>query len=254
MSWLAVWLIGVGLMDLVRAIDHPRARVIAPVLGAAAVVGVGPLAGLTAGPDLVALVLSLGPLLGWWLWSNRALEIGGRNHIWALISLAGGALLLVACSGAASPAGGFIGQWQGSMQLGFLHHETGRTLLVAGLLLVNLATGNLLVRLVLVSVGALRPTSARAAGLQPADRLKGGRLLGPMERWFILGLGLAGQVTAAAIVVAAKGLLRFPELQSKSKDGTSGVSGAGIDELTEYFLVGSFLSWLVALGSLALTR
>ena len=36
--------------------------------------------------------------------------------------------------------------------------------------------------------------------------------LGPLERLFILGLGLAGNLTAAAIVVAAKGLLRFPEL------------------------------------------
>ena len=32
------------------------------------------------------------------------------------------------------------------------------------------------------------------------------------------------------------------------------VEGVGIDEVTEYFLVGSFVSWLVAMGSLALTR
>jgi hypothetical protein len=74
-----------------------------------------------------------------------------------------------------------------------------------------------------------------------------------MERIFILGLGLAGQITAASIVIAAKGLIRFPELQS-AKDGTTSVKGDGIDEVTEYFLVGSFVSWLVALGSLALTR
>ena len=74
-----------------------------------------------------------------------------------------------------------------------------------------------------------------------------------MERVLILGLGLAGQLTAAGLVIAAKGLIRFPELQSK-RDETTTVEAVGIDEVTEYFLVGSFVSWLVALLSLALTR
>jgi hypothetical protein len=254
MSWLGVWLVGIGLMDLVRAVEHPVARRLAPALGALVVIGLGLLAGLTTAADLLALVLSLVPLLAWWYWSRRALEVGGRNHVWALSALVGGALALLAFSGSASLAGGLFRTWQEGVQLGLVQRPTGRLLLVTGLLLVNLATGNLLVRLVLVAVGALRPTATHALTPQPADRLKGGRLLGPMERWFILGLGLAGQLTAAAVVVAAKGLIRFPELQSKSKDGRTEVSGAGIDELTEYFLVGSFLSWLVALGSLALTR
>jgi len=46
-------------------------------------------------------------------------------------------------------------------------------------------------------------------------------------------------------VVAAKGLLRWPELHSKPDQ-------QWIHRLTEYFLVGSFVSWLVALSSLAL--
>ena len=41
------------------------------------------------------------------------------------------------------------------------------------------------------------------------------------------------------------GLLRWPELQSRKEQGL-------IHQLTEYFLVGSFVSWLVALTSLAL--
>ena len=53
--------------------------------------------------------------------------------------------------------------------------------------------------------------------------------------------------------IAAKGLIRFPELQAK-RDESSTVDAVGIDEVTEYFLVGSFVSWLVALASLALTR
>ena len=87
-----------------------------------------------------------------------------------------------------------------------------------------------------------------AVGVPAADNeksLKGGRLLGPMERLVIVGLGLAGHVTAASIVVAAKGLLRFPELQRGSGAG-------GPSDVTEYFLIGSFASWLLALGGVAL--
>src|SRR5690606_32592390 len=127
-----------------------------------------------------------------------------------------------------------------------------QVLLVIGGLLIQLSTGNIIVRLVLAHIGALRPAGVP----QPADTLKGGRLLGPMERIFILGLGLAGQVTAAGLVIAAKGLIRFPELQAQAKadsaDPTATIRGQGIDALTEYFLIGSFVSWLVALSTLAL--
>ncbi|OOK63287.1 hypothetical protein BZL29_8559 [Mycobacterium kansasii] len=58
-----------------------------------------------------------------------------------------------------------------------------------------------------------------------------------------LSLGWAGRWGAGA-VVAAKGLIRFPELSAqKGRNGE-----VGIDEVTEYFLVGSFASWLLARG------
>jgi len=71
-----------------------------------------------------------------------------------------------------------------------------------------------------------------------------------MERLFIVGLGLGGQLTAAAVVVAAKGLLRFPELQRGVAGETPSLNGPS--DVTEYFLIGSFASSLVALGGLAL--
>ena len=119
-----------------------------------------------------------------------------------------------------------------------------RALLLLGAFLVQLSTGNVLVRLVLAATDTVSPELHATPG-DPAEQLKGGRLLGPMERVLILGLGLAGQLTAAAIVIAAKGLLRWPELQSKPEQ-------VRIHRLTEYFLVGSFVSWLVALSSLVL--
>ena len=76
----------------------------------------------------------------------------------------------------------------------------------------------MLVRLVLKSTGTINPRGRRRYA---ATRLKGGRLLGPLERVFILALALGGQVTAASVVVAAKGLLRFPELSSRREQERS---------------------------------
>ena len=88
--------------------------------------------------------------------------------------------------------------------------------------------------------------------------LKGGRFIGPLERLLIFGLALAGQPTAAALIISAKSIIRFPELQSKgvqakesqqpgNQERTEGNKPALIDELTEYFLLGSLLSWSLAL-------
>lgn len=253
MSWLGAWLVAVGVMDLARVIMPRPARREVLLLGAVALLGIALLGGLYGVGDAIALVISLVPLAGWWWFADRSLAPAGpRAPAAALLSLGGGVVGLIAFGGFASSVGGPLGTWLTWAQPPLIAGQSpGRVLLVLGLLVANLATGNVVVRLVLIAVGALRPGTA---GPQPADRLRGGRLLGPMERLVILGLGLSGQLTAASIVIAAKGLLRFPELQSASRDGTSGVSGVGIDEVTEYFLVGSFVSWILALGSLALTR
>lgn len=67
-------------------------------------------------------------------------------------------------------------------------------------------------------------------------------MLGPLERLFIFALALGGDLAAAAVVVAAKGLLRFPELRRAEEDR----GRPGSDLVTEYFLVGTLTSWLVA--------
>ncbi|KGN33132.1 membrane protein [Knoellia sinensis KCTC 19936] len=255
MTWLAVWLLGVGVTDLLRAVEHQRVRRFAVPAGALTLVGAGLLAGLSDTADLVTLIAAIVPLAAWVSLSERSLQRGG-GHAEALLVLGGTASMLVLLSGFSSSPGGPLADWLTWADLPFADGITvDRILLAVSLFIANLATGNVIVRLVLVSVGALRPSAraVHARETQPSDRLKGGRLLGPMERIFILGLGLAGQITAASIVIAAKGLIRFPELQSAKDDDTS-VKGDGIDQVTEYFLVGSFVSWLIALGSLALTR
>jgi len=154
-------------------------------------------------------------------------------------------VVAVVMAPAAGEAGGVLGDWLRHDPLPVLDGlGADRVLLLVGAFLVQLSTGNVLVRLVLAATGTVNP--AKSGGVDdPQTQLKGGRLLGPMERVFILGLGLAGQLTAASIVIAAKGLLRFPELQSKPEQER-------IHRLTEYFLVGSFVSWLLPLGALVL--
>ena len=97
--------------------------------------------------------------------------------------------------------------------------------LVGGVVLFQVSSANIVVRLLLDAVGVPAVTNEK--------KLKGGRMLGPLERLFILLLGHSGQLGAAAVVVAAKGLLRFPELQRSERE-------EGPTDLSEYFLIGSF--------------
>ncbi len=176
-------------------------------------------------------------------------RIWPREHELAPLAVLGaGVGVLILLSGWGSDVAGLVQRWSDWAGLpGIGGVNPNRLLMVVGVVLLQLATGNQLVRLVLGSVGAIKP----AGQPQPSDKLKGGRLLDPMERLLILGLGLAGQLAAATAVVAAKSIIRFPEInaQKARENGT-----IGIDEVTEYFLVGSFASWIVALGGLALAR
>lgn len=80
---------------------------------------------------------------------------------------------------------------------------------------------------------ASRPQAAPPPTAPAATPLKGGRMIGPLERLFILALAVAGQFTAIAAVIAAKGIIRFPEISRDDNEGSK----------AEYFLIGSFASW-----------
>jgi hypothetical protein len=179
-------------------------------------------------------------------WGITVREGFGRNQASIpLLLFAAAFVVAIAVAPAAGTTGGILEDWLARDPLPVLDGlSADRVLLLCGAFLFQLSTGNVLVRLVLAATGTVNP--AKLGGIDdPETQLKGGRLLGPLERVFILGLGLAGHLTAASIVVAAKGLLRFPELQSKPDQDR-------IHRLTEYFLVGSFVSWLVPLVSLVL--
>lgn len=104
-------------------------------------------------------------------------------------------------------------------------------LLVLALGVVLIATSNAVVRIVLEVV---------IDGDPPTTRIRGGRVIGPLERLLILGFVLAGEPTTAALVVTAKSLLRYPELRAHDD--------VDIHAVTEYVLIGSLVSWTLALG------
>jgi hypothetical protein len=241
MSWIALLLVGIAVADLAHTVRP--ARVVNECVGAAVAVWLGLLAGLTEPVDLVALLLIAAVTVAWGQTVTRAFA-GGRA--WVPLLVLGTALSVgVLTSGIPGPAGGVVGEWLDDVGLPVLQGlSTDRALLLLGAFLVQLSTGNVLVRLVLAATDTLNPADHDTVN-DPERQLKGGRLLGPMERTFILGLGLAGQWTAAGVVVAAKGLLRWPELRTEDDQ-------IRIHRLTEYFLVGSFVSWLVALTALLL--
>ena len=245
MTWLGLVLIGVGTTDLVFSWwRRPR---VAEALAAGAVAVLALLCGV-GGLGVGGVLGLLAVLVAVVVWGESVTHGFGAHRFWLPLTVLG---ILVAAGVAASvatdPTGGPLGDWLEASSLPVLAGlEPGRALLVTGVLLVQLSTGNVLVRLVLGVTGTTNPMRSTTG---PAPALKGGRLLGPMERVLIVGLGLAGELTAASIVIAAKGLLRFPELQSAR---ASPSSGPGIHEVTEYFLVGSFVSWSVSLVSLVL--
>ncbi|MCK2037248.1 hypothetical protein KZC51_14030 [Microbacterium sp. SSW1-49] len=83
------------------------------------------------------------------------------------------------------------------------------------------------------------PTAEPTTAVDPRAGFKGGRLIGPLERMLVLILTLAAAYPILAAMLAAKGIVRFPEI---SRDGETGARA-------EYFLVGSLVSWVIALGA-----
>lgn len=103
-------------------------------------------------------------------------------------------------------------------------------LIAAASLAVSAALGSPIVRLL------LRPNGGEGRP-DPADVLRGGLWIGILERLATTGAILVGYPAAIAVVVAIKGLGRFPELRL----------GAGV---SERFIIGTLASllWAAALG------
>ena len=116
---------------------------------------------------------------------------------------------------------------------------SAETLVLAGGLTLFLGvSSNALVR------AALKRDTAALGDVpaEPTAQLKGGRWIGPLERLTLAWLLIFGAYPVAAGLIAAKGIVRFPEIQADQQHGNR----------AEYFLVGSFVSWALATGAAGL--
>jgi hypothetical protein len=238
---LSITLLSFGSADLVRwSPDRvsPR-RTAAAVLGAL-VVTLVPIS-LSGLPALDVALVEAGTLLSvlvWLLFDRPVFRKVGPGYQLAWIAIA--VMVAFASSGATNSISGPLRHWYSSLPFGFVRTiGIDPFLLGVSAALFVLATANRIVRLVLQAAG----TPAR----EGETTLSGGRILGPMERLFVAAMVVSGNLTAAAALIAAKGLLRLPEIRSSAAQQ----GGAG-DQVTEYFLIGTFCSLLIAsaLGTL----
>jgi hypothetical protein len=250
---VGIWLLALGLADLVAGLSgEPQAG--PRTIGAIATAFATPLAlGIVSGAtgETLALITAMTGITTavWIVLRREAPRMTGLRALAALLFVLGSFVAVSLL--AVEPISSFRADpilARGVHRLPFpvvAGAPLERVVLVAGILAVLFATSNAIVRLVLTAMGT--------KFLPAEQRLRGGRVIGPLERVLIFGLGLAGQATAAALVIGAKGLLRFPELSGLR--GETGVGPAGartIDVVTEYLLIGSLTSWLMALFPLVL--
>ena len=239
MTFVALALFGIGLADGLRALLRRGASVAGAVVWVA-LVAVAIAADLGGASDLPWWLASLAPVVGvlWWSAIPVAPGDGLRARAprrWVLL-----ACVAVACAGSAL-----------SMLLGSPPAVGAAPRLDVRSVLVVLGTGvflivsaNALVRSALRSAERDDPDEQTAVLPSPAPALRGGRWIGPLERLTLTALLIAGAYPVAAALIAAKGIVRFPEIQADRRMGAR----------AEYFLVGSFVSWAIAIGGAGIVR
>ncbi len=229
MTLLGLFLAMIGTADLIRygAADSDLVRRCWATLASAAVAILGFWGLGRPAHDLWLPVLGVA-LVAAWVFADR-LPVRQGDRL-SLGLLAATVLALLGFGQHLSPDHGWLQSWYSGLEIdGLRDVPFDHFALAVGCFLILQNTANLIVRLVLNGAGP--------GVLASAKTLKGGRILGPLERSFIFAMALSGQFTAVGAVIAAKGILRFPEISRANDDG----------DMAEYVLVGSFVSWVLAL-------
>jgi hypothetical protein len=219
---------GIGLADAFRPLV-PRARRWIVL----AAIGVGVLlVGIATWSMLPAVIALLGGAA--WVW---LVPLRGRSRagFWPAVGLA------VVC-GAALAVGGnpdptlFGVAWHVHSPVGEIALD--QAIVALGAVTFLLESANAVVRVALATEGVSVQEGTDAAAA-PGSSLKGGRLIGPIERIIVFSLTLAAAYPLLAAFIAAKGIVRFPEISRDSDNGNR----------AEYFLIGSLVSWVQALAA-----
>ena len=222
------------------------------LVGVLVVVALGVLVGwpvlhLGAGNIVVILVAVAWLCCGmvspaWWeslLRSRRREQVGrgaskdGADRLEPLIRLVHAGLLLLAvglCVVVSQPLGSRIAKMGAAVGI---------------VVLLAVPANRVVADILAVARRSSRGSETVVAGCQPSqgsgkqgesgDSMRGGRWIGPLERILILLLASVEAPAAIAAIVAAKGVIRFPEI-SQDKAG----------QKAEEFLIGSFASWILA--------
>ena len=169
-----------------------------------------------------------------WVRAGRGASENGTDRLEPLIRLARASLLLLAvalCVVVSQP----------------LRSQVAEMVAVIGIVVLLAVPANQVVAdiLAVARQSSQGDGEAVAAGSRPSQEsgnqdesgslMRGGRWIGPLERILILLLASVEAPAAIAAIVAAKGVIRFPEI-SQDKAG----------QKAEEFLIGSFASWILA--------
>jgi len=234
MTALALVLLAIGVGDLshgLAGMPKNRDRALFAVAVSIATVLIGVVLVDASGSDAVATVAVASIVCAAW----QLVRVGFADATVQLATIGAGVVAAVMISTVRLESDG-TGLWERFLdesRISLIRNEPPATILmVLAIGVVLIASANAVVRIVLEVV---------IDGDPPTTRIRGGRVIGPLERLLIVGLVIAGEPTTAALVVTAKSLLRYPELRSHDD--------VDIHAVTEYVLIGSLMSWTLALAS-----
>ncbi|MGF3056010.1 hypothetical protein [Microbacterium sp. YY-01] len=227
MIYAGLLLSAIGLVDLIGATAPRRLHavlwsVVAIIVVALAVISGAAVGGVIAAAAAVAWLLVYPP------------QRPARAGIWPALVLALGSGALVAIGGEGAASGVVTEHW--SLVAPFGPVSIDVAILTIGVGCFLLESSNKVVRAALASEN-IAPDAADPTPT-PSVSLRGGRMIGPLERILVMVLTLAGAYGFIAAVLAAKGIVRFPEISHDRAGGSQ----------AEYFLVGSLVSWSQALA------
>ncbi|MET1133668.1 MAG: hypothetical protein ABWX60_09625 [Aeromicrobium sp.] len=221
MALLALVLLAICLAEYLRPVDRLWVVVIEVVAMVAIVI-------------LAAWALGYGPGAGWLpaivgLWWASARTVPSWRIPGMVVSGIGAVLALIASPAIERDRPPML-DWYEDLDVPALAEVSLDEMVLAVITAVALiGPANAVVREVLDRIGH--------GLLKEERRLKGGRVIGPLERVLVFGFAIGGNFGGVAAILAAKGILRFPEISKDEGDGSR----------AEYVLVGSFVSWFLAL-------
>ena len=234
MNALAIVLLSVGIGDLTHGLAGmpatPRRAMIASGFSIATAISGVLLVDASGGDAMATIGIAIVVSTAW-----QMVRVGFTNATIQLSTIGAGIVAAVMVSTVRLEGDGnsLWTRFLDESRLHLIQREPPSTvLMVLAIGVILISTANAVVRIVLEVV---------IEGDPPTTRIRGGRVIGPLERLLIVGFVLAGQPTTAAIVVTAKSLLRYPELRAHDD--------VDIHSVTEYVLIGSLVSWSMALAA-----